>query len=133
MRGMFLPTFVIYALFSKYAPRCQLINDCWNARLKRVAIVIPICFIFSIGTIFEFLSEARTSCACMSLSYSIMRMDPRPLFPVNYRELARNHAIQFYAPSVDANSMDIYNAEKMIYGVPLERMIAGEIEQLRYK
>ncbi len=133
MRGMFLPTFVFYVLFSKYVPRCQLINELCNTRINRVAVVLPICFIFSIGTIFEFWAHARIAFGCMSLSYSIRGKDPRPLFPVNYRELARNHAMKFYVPPLDTHFMNIYNAEKMIHGVHLQKMLTGEIEQLRYK
>jgi hypothetical protein len=88
---------------------------------------------FSFGTVVEFLNHARESVKCMALSYKVLLdEDPKIRFPVDYRKLARDRSTRIYRPKVD-KPMRYYNAEKMIEGVPLERMHPKELLQLKLK
>jgi hypothetical protein len=133
MRGMILPTFVFYFLFAKYAPKIPSLRIWWTSQVRRYSFVIPLCLLFSFGTLLELFSHARVSVKSMAISHNVLLgEDPRLRFPVDYRKLARDRSTKIYRPTVD-KPMRYYNAEKMIEGVTLERMSRGELEQLRLK
>ncbi len=133
MRGLLLPMFVFYFLFAKYAPQISRLRVWWTSQVRRYFVVIPLCLLFSFGTVVEFLGHVRESAKHMALGYKVLLgEDPRLRFPVDYRKLARDRSMRIYKPTVD-KPMRCYNAEKMIEGVPLERMRRGELLQLRLK
>jgi hypothetical protein len=132
-RGMLLPTFIFYFLFSKYVLSFQFIRDILFSPFKRVTILIPLLALFFIGTIIEYSAQGIRSISCMSVSCNYIGLNPCYQSSIDYRKLARDKSSKYLVrPSYD-NSMDIYNAEKMVLDTPLEKMYYAELEQLRFK
>ncbi len=128
MRGMFLPVWVFYYLLAKHAAGLL-------PRLRR-GVVAALGLVLSFGTFREWTHLSYQPLMHSYWYWHIRGREPPPqvtaeLRPI-YRDLARDRSVRFYAPSSgDLRSMHKYSAEKMLRGVPAEKMLEPERELLR--
>ena len=128
MRGMFLPAFVFFYLFSKYLPAYAPVNNFIKTPRGLMAIIFTGIFL-SLGTLSEIIVLARRSILNMALTHKARQgFIPKKIFPVNYRDISRNQSLRFYS-SGHRHSAGDYNAEKMMH-LPLEDMLLTDKEIL---
>lgn len=132
-RGMILPTFIFYFLFSKYVLSFKFIRNIWLSPFRRVTVLMPLLALLSIGTIIEYSAQGIMSMSCMSIACNYFGLNPCYHSSIDYRKTARDTSSKYLVRPYYDNSMDIYNAEKMVLDTPLEKMYYAELEQLRFK
>lgn len=126
MRGMFLPTFVMYFLLAKHA----------SPKLRPAALRVVIVLLLATGTIREWGLSLHANLAASNLYWQargkLPPADVAPYLRPPYRDLARDNRVRYYRPdTTDRQSVHKYNAEKMIADTPAGQMILIERELLR--
>jgi hypothetical protein len=144
MRGMFLPTFVLFYLFAKYspdlAPRMGGVRDVQQVprppggpRWARVATIALFVVATSVGVFMMGGAMLRIGWLNTSVPYR-MANEPLPkdlTYP--YRDLVFDRSVTTYTPSdADRKGRTKYNVEKLMEGVPVKDMSLWERELMRY-
>jgi hypothetical protein len=141
MRGMFVPTFIFFFLFSKYVPDLPIAEKIrCNSRAAVLAIFTLV--LFSVGTFLEIGWCAKMTYGSLSvLGNKFGIAPPEYIISRNYRAIARDSSIKRYERSPDDCVRDQtfemphlrcahFNAEKMM-DVPVANMDHWEKEFLR--
>jgi hypothetical protein len=142
MRGMFLPTFVLFYLFAKYSPTAagREIQDVslpgrrpswkWAMRVATALFII----VTSVGAFKMAGAMLRIGWLNTSLPYQLAN-EPLPkelAYP--YRALVFDRSITIYRPDdADRKGKAKYNVEKLMDGVPIAEMSLWERELMRYE
>jgi hypothetical protein len=135
-RGIFLPTFVVYAIFAYYYGRhYQAVLAGKYRRMIQVAVALVV-----VGGIVGFLQsvafQSALSLYYSSLPYRFVKFNPPPklqsLQRIRSRELARDRSVTHlqYRPEYGDRSF-LYNTEKLLDGVEPGDMELWEREELR--
>jgi hypothetical protein len=144
MRGMFLPTFVLFYLFAKYSPELgAAMGGAKLAELRhappggprwaRVAAIALFVLVTSVGAFKMGGAMLRIGWLNTSVPYRLSNVPlPKELtFP--YRDLIFDRSITTYTPGdADRKGRAKYNVEKLMEGVPLKDMALWERELMRY-
>jgi hypothetical protein len=139
MRGMFIPGFIFFLLFAKYAPSIPIVERIThNYRCAIVGSMIVI--LLSFGTFLEWMWCANMSYRSMSIvSNQTVDTVLENMLRKNFKAIARDSSTKYYVRSGDdcspATTMFphfrcyYYNAEKLLQ-IPLEEMEFWEKEFL---
>ena len=131
MRGMFLPTFVLFYLFAKYSPALggSASSRRWVVRAATALLVIAT----SVGAFKMAGAMLRIGWLNTSVPYQITG-EPLPkelTYP--YRDLVFDRSVTTYTPSdADRKGRAKYNVEKLMEGLPVSEMSLWERELMRY-
>jgi hypothetical protein len=135
MRGMFLPTFVLFYLFAKYSPElgAQLGRVSGPVRWARVAVVALFVAATSVGAFVMGGAMLYIGWLNTSVPYHMANKAPPKELTYPYRELVFDRSVTTYRPSeADRKGRAKYNVEKLMEGVPVEEMSLWERELMRY-
>ena len=137
MRGMLLPTFVLYALFARNASaiRERLARSKWGG--WRIALATSIAVLGTIGTLKEAAYVTVSIARKSTLYWDLRRRADLPptlvrLRALNARALARDRTVRIvpYAMVADLG-LAMYGLEKLVDTKPLAEMERGELELAR--
>jgi hypothetical protein len=132
MRGIFLPTFVLFYLFAKYAPTLgSVMGD--GPRWARAATIGLFIAATSIGAFKMGGAMLRIGWLNTSVPYRMAGVPPPKELTYPYRDLVFDRSVTTYTPGdADRKGRAKYNVEKLMEGVPLQDMSLWERELMRY-
>jgi hypothetical protein len=136
MRGMFLPTFVLFYLFAKYSPALAAVmgglrhNELRWARLATISLFV---LATSVGAFKMGGAMLRIGWLNTTVPYQLAGVSPPKELTYPYRDLIFDRSIKTYAPGdADRKGRAKYNVEKLMEGVPLADMSLWERELMRH-
>jgi hypothetical protein len=142
MRGMFLPSFVLFYLFAKYTPALaarmgghfqEVPSLRGGGRWARVATVALFVVATSVGAFKMGGAMLRIGWLNTSLPYRMSNTPPPKDLTYPYRDLVFDRSVTTYTPAdEDRKGRVKYNVEKLMEGVPVADMALWERELMRY-
>jgi hypothetical protein len=146
MRGMFLPTFVLFYLFAKYTPQLAAVmggvrqtlpgspSPSGGPRWARIATIALFVAATSVGAFKMGGAMLRIGWLNTSLPYRMANVPPPKELAYPYRDLVFDRSITTYTPGdADRKGRAKYNAEKLIEGLDVRDMALWERELMRYQ
>jgi hypothetical protein len=151
MRGMFLPTFVLFYLFAKYSPElgARMGGAGWQPhagaashsspslsggpRWARMATIAIFVIATGVGAFKMGGAMLRIGWLNTSVPYRMANVPPPKELTYPYRDLVFDRSVTTYTPGdADRKGRAKYNVEKLMEGVPVSDMALWERELMRY-